>query len=138
MTGYLRLEHIVKLSKSKKGSGEIEIERRPRETDMVRRVMAIAGIVSSKSALGVFDNTEMKMYVQKLDPQHTPPHRLERIRIVEVMIDAYMREWAFILEDRRDVLHEKFLSGEIGECLLTYYSVKTSSTMAYRIVLFSA
>ena len=103
---------ILKLSKK---DVDGELGKRPREADMVNRVMAVAGIISSKTVLGLFDNSEMKAYVHKLDPQHSPPHRLERIRIAIVLIDAYMREWDFILAERRAVLCDKFISGEIGK-----------------------
>ena len=59
-----------------------------RETDMPKRVMAVKASIGSKTSLVLFGNIFMKDYIKKLDPKHTPPHRLERIRITEVMIDG--------------------------------------------------
>ena len=118
LPGYIRIELILKFAKMKSGSGDGESHHRPRDTDMLYRVMAVAGIVSSKSVLSLFDNAEMKAYIQKLDPKHSPPHRLERIRILTVLIDAYVRELSFIVAERRGVLREKFMSGNIGEFFL--------------------
>jgi len=98
----------------KDGLGNGGSDRRTRDADMLNRVMAVAGIISSKSVLSLFDNAEMKAYVQKLDPEHSPPHRIERIRILVVFIDAYIRELSFIVSERREVLREKFMSGNIG------------------------
>ena len=109
---------ILKFAKMKSGSGDGESHHRPRDTDMLYRVMAVAGIVSSKSVLSLFDNAEMKAYIQKLDPKHSPPHRLERIRILTVLIDAYIRELSFIVAERRGVLRKMFMSGNIGEFFL--------------------
>ena len=117
-SGYIRIALILKFAKMKDGSGDGGPDRRPRDADILNRVMAVAGIISSKSILSLFDNAEMKAYVQKLDPKHSPPHRLERIRILVVFIDAYIRELSFIVSERREVLREKFMSGNIGECFV--------------------
>ena len=115
LPGYKRIAMILKLSKKDTGG---ELGKRPREADMKNQVLAVAGIISSKSVLGLFDNLEMRAYVHQLDSQHTPPHRLERLRIAIVLIDAYMREWDLILAERREVLYDKFLSREIGKSTL--------------------
>ena len=96
-----------------------ELGNRPREADIVNRVLTVAAIMFSKSVLRLFDNLEMRVYVHQLDPQHTPPHRLERLRITIVMIDAYMREWDLILAERRELLYDKFRSREIGKSALS-------------------
>ena len=118
LAGHTRIALVLKFAKMKavSGDGDGEVDRRPRDADILYRVMAVAGIISSKSVLGPFDNAEMKACVQKLDPRHSPPHRLERIRILVVFIDAYIREWSLIVSERREVLGEKFMSGNIGEC----------------------
>ena len=38
----------------------------------------------------------MQEYLKGLDPKHTPPHRLERICLVEVLIDGAMMEFGRI------------------------------------------
>ncbi len=70
----------------------------PRETDMVNRVAAVFGIIGSKSTLGIFDNTHIQEYLKGLDKKHTPPHRLERIRILEVAIDGAFLEFSRIVK----------------------------------------
>jgi hypothetical protein len=67
-----------------------------RETDMPKRVMAVKASIGSKTSLVLFGNISMKDYIKKLDPKHTPPHRLERIRITEVMIYGAFMEFHHI------------------------------------------
>jgi hypothetical protein len=59
----------------------------PQYVDMVNRVAAAKAAVASKTPLIVFDNPQMREYLCKLDPKHSPPYRLERTHILEVMMD---------------------------------------------------
>ena len=63
---------------------------------MIRRVNAIIAAVGSMNTLPVFDNVFMQKYLKGLDPKHNPPHRLERIRLVEVLIDGAMMKFGRI------------------------------------------
>jgi hypothetical protein len=59
---------------------------------MVNQVAAVKAAVVSKTPLSVFDNPQMREYLCKLDPKHSPPYCLERTCILEVMMDAAMKE----------------------------------------------
>ena len=65
---------------------------------MIHRVNAIITSVVSMDTLSVFDNVFMREYLKGLDPKHKPPHRLERIRLVEVLIDGAMMEFGRIIK----------------------------------------
>jgi hypothetical protein len=60
----------------------------PQEVDMVNQVAADKAAIASKTPLSLFDNPQMKEYLCKLDPKHSPPYCLERTRILEVMMNA--------------------------------------------------
>ena len=72
----------------------------PRDVDMVNRVFAVFAAVGCKLPLSVFDNHHFTSYVKSLDSKHCPPHRLERLRILEVMIDGAMMEFSRIVKVR--------------------------------------
>ena len=55
----------------------------------------------------------MREYLRKLDPKHSPPYRLERTRILEVMMDIAMHKLNQILTEQREQLHYGFVSGTI-------------------------
>ncbi len=74
---------------------------------------AVKAVVASKTPLSVFDNPQMREYLRKLDPKHSPPYRLERTRILKVMMDAAMNELVQMLTERREQLHEDFVLGTI-------------------------
>ena len=63
---------------------------------MIHHVNAIIAAVGSMNTLSVFDNVLMREYLKGLDPKHKPPHRLELIRLVEVIIDGAMMEFGRI------------------------------------------
>jgi hypothetical protein len=63
--------------------------------------------------LSIFDNKFMRAYISKLNPRHQPPYCLERVRIVQVMIDYVMMEISRIAKERRSILGEAFASGSI-------------------------
>ena len=89
--GSERLKLIMKYSKKSLDSSE-ETAKYPRDVDMVNRVAAVFGGVGAKVPLAVFDNWFMKDYINGLDPKHSVPYRLERCRIMEVMIDKAKME----------------------------------------------
>ena len=89
------------------------MDKHDRETDMINRVLAVAASVDSKSPLNLFDNGMMRAYLERLDPKHRPPHRLQRNRIVECMIDYVLLELSKIIKERRDLLGDQFISGTI-------------------------
>ncbi len=59
----------------------------PREIDTVLRVKAVKACVGAKFALVVSKNVFFLEYLKQLNPGHRPPYWLERIRILECMID---------------------------------------------------
>ena len=67
-----------------------------RKEDMIHRVNAITVAVGSMNTLSVFNNVFMQEYLKGIDPKHKPPHRLERIHHVEVLIDSAMMEFGRI------------------------------------------
>lgn len=115
LPGCVRLRFIVDLQNKKIGKGptadgELKYTR---NDDMINRVMAVLGAVGSKQPLSIFDNKHMRAYIQRLNPRHQPPYRLERVRIVEVLIDYVALEISRIVKERRSVLGEAFASGSI-------------------------
>jgi hypothetical protein len=78
----------------------------PREVNMVNQVVAVKAAVASKTPLSLFDNPQMKEYLCKLDPKHSPPYHLEQTRILEVMMDSAMKELVQMLTECREHLHE--------------------------------
>jgi hypothetical protein len=85
----------------------------PQEVDMVNRVAAVKAAIASKSPLSLFGNPQMKEYLCKLDPKHSPPYYLEQTRILEFMMDAAMKELVQMLTECREHLHESFVFGTI-------------------------
>ena len=67
-----------------------------RNEDMIHRVNAIIAAVGSINTLSVFDNVFMREYLKGLDPKQKPPHRHERICLLEVLIDGVMMEFGRI------------------------------------------
>ena len=63
---------------------------------MIHCVTAIISEVGSMNTISVFDNVFMREYLKCLDPKHKSPHRLERIRLVEVLIDGAMMKFGRI------------------------------------------
>jgi hypothetical protein len=55
---------------------------------------------ASPRPLTIFDNTFMQRYIHALNPKHRSPHRLERVRIVKVIMDYCMAELAKMLNKR--------------------------------------
>lgn len=87
MPGSERLLRILELSrKVVPGTNGEESRKDTREEDMIKRVAAVLAAVGSKSPLSVYDNSFVKQYLELLDPRHSPPYRLERVRILEVSI----------------------------------------------------
>jgi hypothetical protein len=76
-------------------------------------VAAVKAAVASKTPLSLFDNSQMKEYLCKLNPKHSPPYRLEQTRILEVMMDAAMKELVQMLTECREHLHKGFIWGMI-------------------------
>lgn len=96
---------ILRLAKK-----ETDTNATSREEDMVKRVLAVMAVISSKVALSVLHDEYLKLYVKSLDPHHKIPHHLEVQRITEVMVDVAMTEVTAIVADRRKVLGHDFAS----------------------------
>lgn len=113
-TGANRLRRILKLDNKSVGQGiDGEGFKYPRTIDMVNRVAAVRAAVASKTPLAVWDNDMMKSYIKMINPKHSTPYPLERTRILEVMIDGGMIEFAKMNAERREELGEGFMSGTI-------------------------
>ena len=63
---------------------------------MIHHVNVIIAELGSMNTLSVFDNLFMREYLKGIDLKHKPPHRLERIRLVEVLIDGAMMEFVCV------------------------------------------
>ena len=59
------------------------------------------------------ENVFFRDYLKQLNPGHRPPYRLERIRILECMIDYAKQELGWIMSERRQELVKNFMSGTI-------------------------
>ena len=70
----------------------------PRDVDMVNHIGVVFASAGCKLPLSVFDNDHFRSYVRGLDKKRTPPHRLERLRVLEVMMDGGMMEFAKIIK----------------------------------------
>ena len=114
MNGHERLDKIVQLSNKKASASVADIngvKSYCRDDDMELRIVGVLALISSMAPLSLFDDSMMKEYLYSLNPQHRPPHRLERIRITEVVMDLMAQEFSDILEERREELSESFLCG---------------------------
>ena len=84
-----------------------------RDADMTNRVASVLAAVAGKQPLSLFDNMHFRAYIHKINPKHSLPHRLERNRIVEVIIDYAIGELSQIAAERRLLLGEGFMSANI-------------------------
>ena len=80
---------------------------------MVLRVAGVKAAVGGKLPLSVFDNVFVRSYLAQLNLRHRPPYQLERISIIECMIDYAKLELGLIMTERRLELISGFLSGTI-------------------------
>ncbi len=80
---------------------------------MILHVAGAKAAVGGKLPLSVFDNVFVRDYLAQLNPKHRPPYQLERIRIIECMIDYAKLELGLIMVERRLELLRGFLSGTI-------------------------
>ena len=64
--------------------------------DMIHRLNAIIAAVGSMNTLSVFGNVFMQEYLNGIDPKHKTPYRIERILLVEVLIDGGLMEFGRI------------------------------------------
>ena len=67
-----------------------------RKEDTIHRINVIIVAVGRMNTLSGFDNVFMREYLKGLDPKNKPPHRLERIHLVEVLIDGAMMDFGRI------------------------------------------
>ena len=76
-------------------------------------MFAVKACVGEKFALAVSENLFFRNYLKQLNPGHCPPYWLERIRILECMIDYANQELGWIIDERRQELVKNFMSGTI-------------------------
>jgi hypothetical protein len=76
-------------------------------------VTGVKALVGGKLPLSVFNIVFVSSYLVQLNPRHLPPYRLERIRIIECMIDYAKVELSLIMAERCLELLSGFLSGTI-------------------------
>ncbi len=74
---------------------------------------AVKACVSAKFALAVSKNVFFLKYLKQLNPGHRPPYLLERIRILECMIDDAKQELGWIMDEQQQELFKNFMSGTI-------------------------
>ena len=94
--GYQRLQMIFDYADKPITSSDANAKY-ARESDMENRVAAVFAIIASKSPLSLFDNDYMKEYLALLDEKHTTPHRIERLRLIQVTMDLGKLEVARIM-----------------------------------------
>ena len=110
---YVRLQRIRVLNGMDGGAEEDEASgavKRPREDDMLRRVIFAFFIFHSKIPLSSAQNPFLKQYIKQLDPLTRLPHHLELNRIAEVAIDGVYLELSRIVKERREVVEKGFVS----------------------------
>jgi hypothetical protein len=79
-------------------------------------ILCVAGVkaaVGGKLPHPVFDNVFVRDYLAQLNPKHRPPNQLERILIIECMIDYAKLGLGLIMAERHLELLSGFLSGTI-------------------------
>jgi hypothetical protein len=109
--GSMRLKYLLSLSgKALVSTADADGTKYARGEDMTNRVVAVMAAVGSNIPLSIFDNVMFKNYLRRLDSKHRTPYRLERTRIIEVLMDGAMQELSRIIKERRDVLEEGFVS----------------------------
>ena len=96
MEGYQRIKMILEFSGKPITSSDANAKY-PRDLDMENRVAAVFAIIASKCPLSLFDNHYMREYLALLDDKHSPPHRLERLRLIQVTMDLGKLEVARIM-----------------------------------------
>ena len=107
----MRLKHLLSLGgKALVSTADGDGAKYKREEDMTNRVVAVMAAVGSNIPLSIFDNVMFKNYLRRLDSKHRTPYRLERTRIIEVLMDGAMQELGRIIRERRNVLGEGFVS----------------------------
>ncbi len=75
--GSICISYILRLLGKHSGVNNEEFSGKyPRDVDMVNQELAaVKAAVASKTPLSVFDNPQMREYLRKLDPKHSPPNR---------------------------------------------------------------
>jgi hypothetical protein len=68
---------------------------------MILRVAGVKVAVGGKLPLSVFDNVIVRDNLAQLNPKHHPPYQLERICIIECMIDYAKLELGLIMAEGR-------------------------------------
>ena len=114
MQGFHRIQYIFAYNgKATYSTSDHDGTKNTKAEDMPLRVRAVMAAVGSKVPLSIFDNQILRQYLYALNDRHSPPHRLERTRIVEVMIDYAMLEFSKIVAERREELGDGIASASI-------------------------
>jgi hypothetical protein len=85
---------------------------------MILHVAGVKAAVGGKLPLSVFDNVFVTNYLVQLNPEHCPPYQLERIRIIECMIDYAKLKLGLIMAECCLKLLSGFLSETTSEVAL--------------------
>jgi hypothetical protein len=109
--GCVRLKYLLSINgKALSTTADADGTKYTREEDMLNPVMAVMAGVSSNMPLNVFDTAMFKQYLCPLDSKHCSPHCLERIQIIEVLMDGAMLELSRIITNCCKALDEGFVS----------------------------
>ena len=95
--GYERLKVIMEAGKKPIHDNDANAVYH-REEDMLNRVEGVVGAILGKTVLSIFDNLGWRNYLKRLDPKHSPPYRLERVRLAEVIMDGVALEFSKIVK----------------------------------------
>jgi len=114
LLGHVRLKRIMELNNTKSATiAEVNGEEPyNKEVDTVLGIKGIIALISSKSPLSIFEDRHFKDWIHSLNPSHRLPYRIMRIRMLEVIQDLNVLEFARIVKDRREDLIEAFLCGQ--------------------------
>jgi len=114
LAGYIRLKRIMELNNTKSAIIAEANGKEPynKEIDTVLGIKGIMALVSSKSPLSFFEDELVKDWIHSLNPQHRIPYRLMRIRMLQVIQDMDVLEFARIVKDRRKDLIDSFICAQ--------------------------
>ncbi len=114
LSGHIRLKRIMELNNTKSSTiAEMNGEEiYNKEEDTVLGIKGVIALVSSKSPLSFFEDSHVKDWVRSLNPRHRLPYRIMRIRMLQVVQDLNVLEFARIVKDRREDLIEAYVCGQ--------------------------
>ena len=111
LLGHVRIKRIMELNNTKsatiaEANGE---EAYDKEADTVLGIRGVMALASCKSPLSIMDDCLFKDWIRSLNRSHRLPYRIMRIRMLQVIQDLIVLEFARIVKERREELLEAFV-----------------------------